>query len=64
MSLIHVTVPGGTAQQLEEEDATQRWRTGGLPEGTLCWKEGMSDWQPATEFFGADNPTVHLRAYT
>ena len=41
----------GTQEQIEEDRLLVLWQRRGIAPGTLCWKEGMTDWMPASVLF-------------
>ncbi len=53
MSLIYIADPQGQQRSYEEQDARRLWHTGVIPHNSIYWREGMSEWRPAPECFGA-----------
>ncbi len=55
-------MPDGQQTAHLEEDARRMWAAGQLRPDTLYWKEGMAEWSPLTELFGAANPQMRPTA--
>jgi hypothetical protein len=53
MSLIYIANPQGQQITYEEQEARRLWIAGMIPQNSIYWREGMSDWRPAIEYFGA-----------
>jgi hypothetical protein len=53
MSLIHIANPEGQQTSYEEPEARRLWSEGAIPQASLYWREGMKEWRPSLEFFGA-----------
>lgn len=51
MSALYIVEPGGQPTSHAEEEARALWSRGSISAQAYYWKEGMSDWRPATEFF-------------
>ncbi len=64
MASIHLTTPDRNTRILEQDAAQELWAQGGIPEGTLYWMEGMSDWTSVTELFGESNPSVVMKQHS
>ena len=56
MSTIHLAAPDGTQSTHDESQARELWSQGAIAAEALYWRDGMPDWRPAAEFFGA-HPT-------
>lgn len=50
---IHIATPAGAEAEYDEDQVEVLWNKGQLPGDTLYWKEGMSEWRPLAEHFGA-----------
>ncbi len=53
MSAIYLLEPGGQQTLYSDEQARELWSQGRVSPQALYWKEGMAEWRPASEFFGA-----------
>jgi len=59
MSLIHIAIPGGEQRIYDPEEALRLWTEGVIPRESLYWREGMTEWRPAAEYFASQPvPTV------
>ena len=63
MGSIYIRYPDGQMTQRTEEEARRLWSEGLMPNGTIYWKEGMTDWQPVSEWLG-ERPVVASEAGT
>ncbi len=52
----------GTQEQIEENSLLALWQRRDIAPGTLCWKEGMADWMPASVLFKDVEETVSAQA--
>lgn len=53
MGTVHVVSPSGFQAQYEEAQLRSLWDRGSFEPGTLYWRDGMADWRPLEECFGA-----------
>ena len=51
MSKIHISQSGEAPIQYPEQEVQAMLSSGRIPEDTIYWKEGMSDWRPLRELF-------------
>jgi hypothetical protein len=52
MDAIYLRYPDGQMTQRSEEEARRLWKEGLMPNGTIYWQEGMSEWKPVTNWLG------------
>ena len=52
MDAIYLRYPDGQMTQRSEEEARRLWKEGLMPNGTIYWQEGMSEWKPVTHWLG------------
>jgi len=57
MGTIYIRYPDGQMPQRTEEEVRRLWSEGLMPDGTIYWQEGMSDWRPVSEWLG-EHPVV------
>jgi uncharacterized protein DUF4328 len=55
MDVIYLRYPDGQMTQRTEKEARLLWKEGLMPNGTIYWQEGMTDWKPVTQWLG-DRP--------
>ncbi|MCW0220606.1 MAG: DUF4339 domain-containing protein [Prosthecobacter sp.] len=55
----HISRQGQQLGQLTEEDIRSRLQRGELSPADLCWKEGMSNWQPLGQTLPNNQPPQH-----
>ena len=60
MAQLHISTPDGGQAVHSEEQVRDLWEQGSLADSTLCWKKGMTNWQPLREYLSAaaDEPPV------
>jgi len=55
MSPVHIAEPKGSQKSYDPPEALRLWSEGTIPRDSLYWREGMTEWRPALEYF-ADQP--------
>src|SRR6478672_1315812 len=62
MSVIHIATPDGRKEVYPEDQVQEIWREGYIPEASLYWQAGMTDWRPAADYFSNTPRVLRERA--